>query len=195
MSAWSILMRPVLAAVCGFACCSCSIPITGPGSIPKAAASVQVGKTTYSELEDRLGKPAVADQKGDRRIANWSSSAVGMGAGSFIGSNDAIFESLGVEYDSKGTVNRSVSHGGKVRTTLATPFQTSHVAAATRDPGRFAKMKRASQIEAELGPPQFKLITLEGESWRWVGYPGAPGNAILVADLDRQGRILRTTLR
>jgi hypothetical protein len=194
MSAWSVLKLPVLAAACGFVCCSCSIPVTGPGSIPKAAASVQVGKTTFSELEDLLGKPAVTDQKGDRRIANWSSSAVGMGAGTFIGSNDVIFESLGVEYSSNGTVNRSVSHGSKRRSTLATPFQTSHVAGATREPGRFAKMKRASQIEAELGPPQFKLITLEGESWRWVGYPGAPGNAILVADLDRQGRILRTSL-
>jgi hypothetical protein len=29
---------------------------------------------------------------------------------------------------------------------------------------------------------------------RPVRYPGAPGNAILIADLDRQGRILRTSL-
>ena len=184
-----------LAAACGVALSSCSIPVTGSGSIPKATASLQVGKTTYSELEGRLGKPTVADQKGDRKIANWRSSAVGMGAGTFIGSNDVIFQSLGVEYGRNDVVNRSVSHNSKLRSTLATPFQTSHVAGATRDPERFARMKRVNQIEAELGPPQFKLITLEGESWRWVGYPGAPGNAVLIADIDRHGRILRTALQ
>jgi hypothetical protein len=190
-----MLKNLILAAACGAAFTSCSIPVTGSGSIPKAVSSLQVGKTTYSELEGRLGKPELTDQKGSRRVANWQSGAVGMGAGTLLGMNDVIFQSLGVEYDEAGTVRRSVSHTSKQRSTLATPFQTSHVAGASRDPARFARMKRVTQIEAELGSPQFKRITLEGESWVWVGYPGAPGNGILIADLDRSGRILRTALK
>jgi hypothetical protein len=183
-----------MAASCLSMLASCSIPVTGSGSIPKVAATLEVGKTTYPELEDRLGEPDSADRSGKRAVANWSSGAVGMGAGTLIGSNDAVFQSLGVEYDESGTVRRSLSHTNRLRTTLATPFLSSHVAGATSDPARFSRMTRVGQIEAELGPPQFKRITLEGESWQWVGYPGAPGNAVLTADLDRKGRILKVRL-
>jgi hypothetical protein len=191
----SRLKHLFLAAACGVAFTSCSIPVTGSGSLPKAAASLQIGKTTYPELEARLGKPSPTDRKGNRHVANWVSSGVGLGAGTIIGTNSVNFHSLGVEYDQQGVVRRAVSHSNQRKSTLATPFQTSHVAGATRDPQRFASMKRVGQIEAELGPPQFKRITLDGESWLWVGYPGASGNGVLIADIDRSGRILKTNLK
>ena len=185
----------ILATACGAALTSCSIPVVGSGSIPKEAASLQIGKTTYSQLEAQLGKPSPTAQKGNRYVANWIGSGVGLGAGTIIGTNSVSYHSLGVEYDQNGVVRRAVSHSNQRKTTVITPFQTSHVAGATRDPQRFSKMKRVSQIETELGSPQFKRITLEGESWMWVGFPGAPGNGILIADLDRSGRILTTELK
>jgi hypothetical protein len=184
-----------LAVACGVAFTSCSIPVTGSGSIPEATASLQIGKTTYPELGNRLGAPSTENKKGTRRIANWTSGGVGLGAGTIVGTNSVTYNSLGVEYDEQGVVRRSVSHTNKRTTTVATPFQTSHVAGATRDQQRFSQMKRVSQIEAELGSPQFKYISFEGESWVWVGYPGAPGNSIVVADLDRSGRILKVRFK
>jgi hypothetical protein len=185
----------VLAAACGAALTSCTIPVSGSGSIPKEAASLQIGTTTFPQLEGRLGKPYLTAQKGNRHTANWLNSGVGLGAGTIIGTNSVNFNSLGVEYDQNGVVRRVVSHSNQRKSTLATPFQTSHVAGAVRDPQRFSKMKRVSQVEAELGAPQFKRITLEGETWLWIGYPGAPGNGMLVVDIDRGGRILATEVK
>ncbi|WP_367870426.1 hypothetical protein [Luteolibacter sp. Populi] len=190
-----MLKRLILPALFAIALSSCTIPVTGKGSIPQAAASVQIGKTTYQELQAELGAPPLSDRKGDRQIANWLTSGVGMGAASVMGTNDIVMNSLGVEYDRSGIVRRSVSHINKRKNTLATPFHTSHVAGASRDPGRFSRMKHVSQIEAELGSPQAKRISFEGESWVWVGYPGSSGNGVFTAELDRNGRVLRTALK
>lgn len=185
----------LLAVVLAACLSSCTIPVVGKGSIPKTAASVQIGKTTYQELEGKLGKPPISDQRGDRRIAGWVNSGVGLGAGTIIGTNDVIVQSLGVEYDRSGVVNRKVSHISKRANTIVTPFMSSAVAEATRDPGRFGRMKHVSEVQAILGEPRAKRISFEGESWVWFGFPGSSGNGIFTVEVDRQGKVLKTSLR
>ncbi|MCW1923673.1 hypothetical protein OKA05_13995 [Luteolibacter arcticus] len=182
----SRLKHLILAAACGAAFTSCSITAAGSSAIPEATASLQIGKTTYPELESQLGKPGNTNQKGNRRTANWNSGAVGMGAGSIVGSNTVIYNSLGVEYDEKGVVRRKVTHTSQQKTTLGSPYQSSRVAEAVKNPGPYTRMKRISQIEAELGPPQFKRLTLLGEMWMWASY----NNSLLTVEIDRSGRVL-----
>lgn len=156
---------------------------------------MQIGKTSYQELEGKLGKPPLADQKGDRRIANWVNSGVGLGAGTIIGTNAVVINTLGVEYDRSGVVRRKVSHTSEKKTTIATPFLSSEMGGVARNLDRYSRMKHVSQIVAELGPPKAKRISFEGESWVWFGYPGTSGNGIFTAEVDPKGRVLRTTLK
>lgn len=179
----------ILVAACLLFLGSCTIPVTGNKAVAETAATVQVGKTTLVELTARLGEPAPLEMSRGRHVANWSNAAVGMSGASFIGTNHAIFESLGVECDARGVVRRKVSHVSREEHSLATGFQAPPVERVVRNPGPFLRMTSGRQLEAELGAPQFKQITFAGERWIWVAMHASGGKSVLFAELDRNGRI------
>jgi hypothetical protein len=103
------ILPAVPAIVCFFV--GCTIPVKGPSGVSKVAAETVVGKTSFSEIKARLGRPTSVESSSSRFVANWSSVAGKMDASRVLigyptGKGYAVIQSLGVECDSSDVVLR-----------------------------------------------------------------------------------------
>jgi hypothetical protein len=170
--------------------------VKGPGGVSEAAAKTVVGKTTFSEIQGRLGKPAIVESSSTRFVANWTSVAGKRDAARLLLGHPAgiglvVGEMLGVECNSSDVVLRKLF------------YQHDEEPRGPRDrfvlglnPSKIPEIERSPKPETQeafiqrLGPPSLKLMTLRGEFWAWYSIEGTHIQNCIKVYFDKSGRLI-----